>query len=274
MTPDTHQSTPVQAARPLPPARTLRGEPGAGPRPGRAFIAPVRSGLIGAPVVTIETAVPAAAGSSVPVTPEPAVALDRAVTHEPEPQISADPWSAPALAEELEIVPEPDATAELKGHFGTPALAEAEAEIILDDEVLWVDDLGVTIDAIELVEPVEAVPAAADESAPTAADFESGPDVAAADDFEPGLFGGEDAIEIELLADPDEIDSGLANEVADLDVEAVHHDPADIASHLERLADRLRMHGSQALHSAREAGDPVESAIAAALVDMLEKNGL
>jgi hypothetical protein len=139
------------ADRPLPPVRTLRGEIRTPPAPSGAWVAPVRSGIGGAPVV------------------------------------------------------------------------EAEAELVLEDEVAWVADPDSVVEALgygEDIEPVESLTVAGDVA----------------------------------RTEPDE------------------PDPAALAAQLERLADRLRMHGSHALDESRDAANPMEAAVAAVLASLLAKS--
>ena len=242
MGPDRSRSARPPAARPLPPARTLRAELAAPAKPVAAWVAPVTSGL------TRGVAIPASHAGMEPDLP---------------------------FLTELEL----------------------EAELVLDEEVYWVDDPGVVIEALdhgESIPQVEGLRVTGDLSDVHATahpvsppinawDLGAEPREAAEREEQVERFRTEwEALGRELADSVDDLLPGTVEPpvpdrappplvVAGAIGRTVTPDPAELANRLERLADQLRMHGTDAIAAARAAADPVEAAIAAALAGLLAR---
>jgi hypothetical protein len=171
---------------------------------------------------------------------------------------------------------------------------EFEAELVLDEEVYWVDDPGIIIEALdhgESVPQMEGLRVTGDLAGTPGPTHPLSPPV---NPWDPGAepqdaADREDFVE-RFRTEWETLGRELADSVADLlpvGVEPVvpghappppvvgaaermmSPDAAELAARLERLADQLRMHGTDAIAVARNAADPVEAAIAAALAGLL-----
>lgn len=287
MNPDHSRMKRRSADRPLPPVRTLRGDIHAPPAPKGAWIRPVRSGLV-RPLVAPAEPVPDAA---------------------PEGVRGLQPLAQPLTREEASSLP--------VATWSDVAPEAAETELVLEDEVFWVDDPDAVVDALDhgdAVAPIEGLTVAGDVAGtepqpspdeppvhawdlssprtPTDAEEDeqqawerSGWEVLSRAFAESALESepGEEAAPEPVAADePEVLDAAFEPEAADergirdtvMEAQATTTpegpDPTALANRLERLADRLRMHGSDALDESRGAADPMEAALAAALASMLE----
>jgi hypothetical protein len=238
------------AALPLPPIRTLRGEVERKAGSPAAWVGPVRSGLFAARAE-----------------PEPLPADPRTgVIPGPE-FIQADTLTGGVPGLEL-LQPEPlppPAPGRLGGWQPLGAVGETgvepEAELVLDEEASWLEEPEAIIEGTfgpeEAIGPLEGLTEIGDlprdiEQAPrpaTAWDLEAEPWVEAGP--RPGWPGAEAVIEPEPAAAPEGPDA------------------TDLANHLERLADQLRMHGGSALLAAGTSRDRFEAAVAAALAGLI-----
>jgi len=268
MNPDHSRTMRRPPARPLPPARTLRGDSHPRPGPAGAWAAPVRSGI----------------GERQPVPPQPPA--ETASDSVPGLQPLAQPLTgqAPSLP---------------TGTWTDSAPDEAAAELVLEDEV-WVSDADLVLEEMQhgqSIEPLEGLtlagdvartePQAAPDEPPVGAwDFpvarppaetgehpkeeRSGWEVLsrAFSESTPTREPGEEPATEPLESAEPGILSAAEGAAADASDEG---DPADLARRLERLADRLRMHGTHALEESRLASDPMEAAVAAALAGLLAK---
>ncbi len=272
MNPDQSRTKRHPAARPLPPIRTLRGDIHASPAPKGEWITPVRSGIVRPPVVPVEPNV------------EP--------SWEAVPGLQ--PIAQPLTSEETSLP---------VGTWSDVGPESAETELVLEDEVFWVDDPDAVLDALahgEAIEPIEGLTVTGDvagtepepsldEPAINAWDLTSPRAATGAEEDEQQAWersgwevlsrafsesmlasvpGEEPAPEPAATDEPGILDTTLEPEATSPPETT---DPTALASRLERLADKLRMHGSDALDESLNASDPMEAALAAALASLLER---
>jgi hypothetical protein len=179
---------------------------------------------------------------------------------------------------------------------------EAEAELVLEDEV-WVSDPDAMVEDLahgEAIEPIEGLTVAGDVARTEPEPVLDEPPVSAWDytvarpateqeedeqeawersgwevlsrafsESTPTREPGEEPAPEPDASDAPEILDAAAGAGAEPTPPKEDADPTALASRLERLADRLRMHGSHALDESRDASDPMEAALADALTRML-----